>query len=821
MASVFPRAPRRVLLGLLAGALACLCWLNFTPPALVAAANTLHVTDCGDAGPTTLRGMIGSAGVGDTIVFDQNCTITLATGTGTLTLTKQVTIDGTGRTVTVDGGCTLNGGVCTSGGVEVFQVNSGVTASLSNLTIQHGNNIGGAGIANLGTLSVTNSTISDNNGTSGPGGGIFNGINSTLRVTNSTISRNSAVQGGGIGIDSGGTVAMTNSTLSGNTATSDGGGIFVNGGTVTVTNSTLSGNSAGGGGAGGIGRAGGTITLTNTIVAANTTTGNAPDLGGAIATGGHNLFGTTSGATITLGPGDIVNPNPLLGALGNNGGPTQTIPLLIGSPAIGNGNATVCANTAGTAPVAGKDQRGFPRPAARCAIGAFEPPPTYTVGSTSDTGAAATLAVCLDPTNTTCRLRDAIIYAASGLDVIQFNSNGRGTITLSGGTLTKDVTITGPTSGAGVVVDGGCAFSAGACTGGGVQVFGVNPGVTVSLSNLTIQHGNNAGSVGGGIDNHGTVAVTNSTLTGNSATVGGGIVNNGVMTVTNSTIAGNSAVGGAGIASSGTLSVTNSTISGNSATASGGGGIGRAGGTVTLTNTIVAGNTITTGPGPDLSGTITSGGHNLIGTIAGSTGITNGVNGDIVNPNPLLGALGSNGGTTQTFALLTGSPAIGNGNATVCANTAGTAPVAGKDQRGVARPADLCAIGAFEPLLSAISLSSGPAAGGARVTLTGAGYVAGATVSIGGASCTNVQVVNSTKLTCTTGVHGAGAVDVVVTVGSATATLPGGYTYGVIAPLPGPQLPGGTPGSPVPLPGSRPAGTTGGPAPNPLPPPRP
>src|SRR5258708_5694448 len=68
------------------------------PAPTVSAANTLHVQSCADdGGGTTLRGQIAVASAGDTIVFDQNCTITLTTGT--LTLTKNVTIDGTGHTI--------------------------------------------------------------------------------------------------------------------------------------------------------------------------------------------------------------------------------------------------------------------------------------------------------------------------------------------------------------------------------------------------------------------------------------------------------------------------------------------------------------------------------------------------------------------------------------------------------------------------------------------------------------------------------------------------------------------------------------------------
>jgi len=366
-----------------------------------------------------------------------------------------------------------------------------------------------------------------------------------------------------------------------------------------------------------------------------------------------------------------------------------------------------------------------------------------------------------------------------------------------------------------VIVDGNNA----------VTVITVIGGVTASLTNVTIQHGSGDG---GGIHNDGAVTVTNSTLSGNSATTSGGGIDNdggiffgGTMTVTNSTLSGNSSDNGSGggIYNAGVaVTVTNSTLSGNRAK-SGGGIYYTFSSTVTVSNTIVAGNTATTSA-PDLKGTITSGGYNLIGNTTGSTGITDGVNGDIVNPTPLLGTLGNYGGPTQTIPLLAGSPAIGHGDAAICTQ-ASAGKVNSLDQRGVTRPTTLCAIGAFEPLLSAIGPASGSMSGGTTVTLTGAGYAAGAAVSIGGVSCTNVQIVNSTTLRCTTGAHAAGAVDVVVTVGSATGTLTGGYTYGALTPLPGPKPPGGSPGSPSPLPGARPPGTTGGPAPNPLPAARP
>src|SRR3954462_12622357 len=133
----------RALATLLACILAIGGWLVAAPGAPVIATNALHVTDCGDAGANTLRGQI-EAGAGDTIVFDQNCIITLTTGT--LPLTRNLTIDGTGYTVIVDGGCTFSGGACTGGGVTVFTVGSGVLAILTALTIRHGNAVAGGGI---------------------------------------------------------------------------------------------------------------------------------------------------------------------------------------------------------------------------------------------------------------------------------------------------------------------------------------------------------------------------------------------------------------------------------------------------------------------------------------------------------------------------------------------------------------------------------------------------------------------------------------------------------------------------------------------------
>ena len=170
------------------------------------------------------------------------------------------------------------------------------------------------------------------------------------------------------------------------------------------------------------------------------------------------------------------------------------------------------------------------------------------------------------------------------------------------------------------------------------------------------------------------------------------------MTIENSTISGNSAEfvgGGVYQDSHGSAAVLlrHVTIASNSATQ--GGGVYDGSSSVTESHFIVNGSVVAenTAAGPDAYALVTSQGHNLIGNGSGSTGFTNGVNGDQVGAdgsplNPFLGPLDSNGGATKTHALLAGSPAI---------NTAGLVDCPATDQRGVSRPQGVaCDVGAFE-----------------------------------------------------------------------------------------------------------------------------
>ena len=208
----------------------------------------------------------------------------------------------------------------------------------------------GAYIAQPGRLVMTNSTISGNVATS-LGGGLYNRGVST--ITSSTISANVATMdaaGGGGGIYSENSLTVTNSTISGNSA-SLGGGIrnaqlhfFFSPGTSNITGSTIVGNSASEGG-GIYSFSPGTQRSRNSIIARNSSA-NGPDMKGDLASQGFNLIGNNSGANISTPQASdqigtsAASIDPLLGPLQNNGGPTFTHALLLGSPAIDKGESS-------------------------------------------------------------------------------------------------------------------------------------------------------------------------------------------------------------------------------------------------------------------------------------------------------------------------------------------------------------------------------------------------------------------------------------------------------------------------------------------------
>ena len=257
---------------------------------------------------------------------------------------------------------TISGSVFTSNSATVGGgIDNGGTLTVSNSSFISNSSVnGGGGICNgFGTAMVSNSTFANNSATSingvgvgianfGVGGGICN--EGPLTVTNSTFISNSALNdGGGIYNYNDGTLTVTNSTFTSNSATNGGGLDNYSGGTATLTNCTVSGNTSQDGG--GIANDdGGNLTLNNTIVAGNTTTATGDnDISGTVtSTSAFNLIGDGSGMSnltdleepaLSNLIGTTADPlNPLLAPLANYGGPTQTMALLPGSPAIDAGS---------------------------------------------------------------------------------------------------------------------------------------------------------------------------------------------------------------------------------------------------------------------------------------------------------------------------------------------------------------------------------------------------------------------------------------------------------------------------------------------------
>ena len=322
----------------------------------------LTVTKTGDTNDgvcdadCSLREAIVVATSGDNIVVPAG-TYTLTRGSE-LTINTSLTLTGNGANVTIIQAATSSADATHR---VFFITGDNSTVTISSVTIRHGKAIEIGGILNASTLTLTNSTVIGN--TADVAGGIGNFSGSNLTLTNSTVRNNSAGIGGGI--VNAGTMTLTNSTVSGNSAATQGGGILDIGfGTLTLTNSTVSNNTASSGG-GIFLWLFGKVELTNTLVAGNIASAS-PDCGGlsSLTSLGHNLIGTSDGCSFTPATGDLVNVDPKLGPLQDNGGPTMTHALLFGSPAIDAGGDASCPAT---------DQRGVSRPQGiACDIGAFE-----------------------------------------------------------------------------------------------------------------------------------------------------------------------------------------------------------------------------------------------------------------------------------------------------------------------------------------------------------------------------------------------------------------------------------------------------------------
>jgi hypothetical protein len=184
------------------------------------------------------------------------------------------------------------------------------------------------------------------------------------------------------------------------------------------------------------------------------------------------------------------------------------------------------------------------------------------------------------------------------------------------------------------------------------------------------------------------------------------------------------------------------------------------------------------------------------GTTLGGTAVT-------ITGTNLTGATAVTfGGTAATSFTVNSATKV---TATAPAHAAGAVDVVVTTPGGTAASAGGFTYVVPTPAITSVSPSSGPTAGGTPVTITGSGFVTGATVSIGGVAATSVNVASATSITAVTGAHAAGPVDVVVTTPGGTATSTGGFTYVVPPPAITSVSPGSGPtagGTPVTITGS-------------------
>ncbi len=189
-----------------------------------------------------------------------------------------------------------------------------------------------------------------------------------MTLINDTLSDGTTI--GGAGGSGGAPGASGPQPVAGSDGGDHGGGLYAGGGTLSLINSTIAYNDVASGGAGGgLDVIASTATLDNTIVALNTEgTGSgalASDVVGTVSSASaYNLIGTGgSGGLVNGVNGNLVGvANPGLGALANNGGPTETIALLTTSPAIDAGSNALAVDPATKLPLT-TDQRGagYPR----------------------------------------------------------------------------------------------------------------------------------------------------------------------------------------------------------------------------------------------------------------------------------------------------------------------------------------------------------------------------------------------------------------------------------------------------------------------------
>ncbi len=612
---------------------------------------TFHVTNPGDTfnsneTPTTgtLRWAVEQADLASTpstITFDLSVPATIAVSkeSDPLVLTntaEPTTITGLGASeLTVSGNKFSN----------VFQIADNVTASISGLTISGGFDYTAA-VVDLGSLTLTSCTLSDNvgvgnaggvGGKATPGGGLY--VKGLANVSDCTFSDNN-----GDGLYNAGTASISNCTISGNYAIGVGGGVGSDGYT-TLTDCSITGNWAGSGG--GVYDKG-TLTVTGCTISDNGVATEDPvEIGGGIfEKGTGQLYDSTISGNLGLSAGGGVYSDNSL---------TVTNCTISGNSTDGSGGGVW--NESGTASFTDCTITGNTSPFA---------------GGNLGNGGTGTLDL------TDCQ------FTAG-------NANLGGGVYSSGNATLTDCTISGNTA---------------ADWGGGIANGPVAPDLVSILTvvDSTIS-ANSSGLGGGGVFNDGTATLTDCTIANNDGNTsghtflnqgGGGVNNAGDTTLVACTVTGNNNAmeGGGGLYDNGSppgtqnLTLNDTIVAGNTVTTPTG---TSSSDIATAYSAVVEGHAVIAGS-YNLIGTYQFNDNDETGSLVGSHNI---VLSSMSDPPALgLAPLGDYGGPTDTMALLPGSPAIGNGSQALEVDASGD-PLTG-DQRGFAFDSPDPDIGAYQ-----------------------------------------------------------------------------------------------------------------------------
>jgi hypothetical protein len=732
-----------------------------------------------------------------TVTPTVNFATTLATSTGSITPSAGspgvINID-TGGTLYSDSNMTIQGpganllSIASANLNQIFFFDSdGTNYTVSGLTIANGNstqgyssNDGGGGLANKGTLTVSNCIFSGNsapffgsspsvggailngkqltvsnctftgNTAAGPGGAIFNGGGGLAIISGSTFTGNTAGANGGAILNND-DMLVINSTFSGNSAGNSAGAIASGHGPLYVISSTFSGNFAGkSAGAIGMGNPSNTgLFLADSIVSGNwlgtsSTVSKYDDLddktgsttwSGAGSNYGGNIMGYYNSPTATA-PTPAINLAPL----GNYGGPTQTMVPLPGSPAI-------CTGVAGAVEYFGftGDQRGY----------GYDPNCPAGSGS-ADSGAVQTNYAISFTTEPPASISEGVAFTSANAPVVTLTESGN-TATAASGTVSASgspgaLSGTSLTLSSGVGSFSGLSVTAAESSETLTATLSLNATLSVPLSiaaNSTTFNVPVSAPVVTSVNpaSGSTAGGASVTITGNNFN-GATAVNFGVIAAS-FTVNGPTQIMATSPAGTGTVDVTVTTAGGTSGTSPADQFTYVAAPTVTG---------VTPGSGPTAGGTsVTITGTNFNGLTAVK-----------------FGALAATGFTVNSPTQITATSPAGAGIVDVTVitpgGTSGTSPA---DQYTYVAP----------PTVTSVSPSFGLPAGGTAVTITGTNFTGATAVNFGTIAATGFTINSATQITATSPT-GTGTVDVtVITAGGTSATSAADqYLYAAPAP---------------------------------------